>query len=517
MSGATCSPAAIVTEPRTSATPGSLLVTVTAVSAATGAVSSRSATVRCAAALRVSRPAEGGVRSATPTRAARIAGTRPGGGVPTNTVTWRTSLPIRSVSVASPAAPVTRVSGATCSPAAIVTEPRTSATPGSLLVTVTAVSAVTGAVSSRSATVRCAAALRVSRPAEGGVRSAMPIAGATTARSCSATGSFTETMAAGAPLLELVRIVVLPVATPVTGTKASVAPASSTTCPGTLAIVGSAAVRSTATSEPTGLDSERRRLVEPPTGIPTSRGCRSSPTTTSTVTRSCATALPTPSRPVATIVSVEASAAAGVVNAAMNGVPVTAGSASPFTSNPTSTMPSEGLPRASSTISLFSTTVAPSEGLVMTKPPVAKPKRSGVVSGLPSASTRALPTSSVTSAVRSIVTSASKGNSASGVNTTIWLPPKRSKWPAIGAPSACTTNEVAETDTGSIGSLNVTCRLVAIEMSTAPSGGKTLVTCGGVASEVTVIVTESLAVWPRLSLATASTTTSRVPGSEGSE
>src|SRR2546422_94674 len=82
-----------------------------------------------------------------------IGGTLPAGGVPTITVSPRTSAPARSVSSAVPAVPVVIVSVAVSEPAGTTTVPSTVATAGSLLVTVTGVSTVAGVGSSGTVTV----------------------------------------------------------------------------------------------------------------------------------------------------------------------------------------------------------------------------------------------------------------------------------------------------------------------------------------------------------------------------
>jgi len=62
-------------------------------------------------------------------------------------------------------------------------------------------------------------------------------------------------------------------------------------------------------------------------------------------------------------------------------------------------MPSDALPRASSTIRVFSGTLAPLIGLVIEKVPVVNANLSGAISGLPEASARWLPATSVMSAL----------------------------------------------------------------------------------------------------------------------
>src|SRR5204862_735 len=78
----------------------------------------------------------------------------PAGGVPTITVSSRTSVPAWKVSNAVPVVPVVIVSVAVCEPAGTTTAPTTVATAGSLLVTVTGVSTVAGAGSSGTVSVR---------------------------------------------------------------------------------------------------------------------------------------------------------------------------------------------------------------------------------------------------------------------------------------------------------------------------------------------------------------------------
>src|SRR5439155_1168720 len=84
----------------------------------------------------------------TPAGGATIGGTLPAGGVPTITVSCRTSIPAVIVKNAMPRVPVVIVNVAVCEPADTTTAPTTVATAGSVLVTVTGVSTVAGVGSS---------------------------------------------------------------------------------------------------------------------------------------------------------------------------------------------------------------------------------------------------------------------------------------------------------------------------------------------------------------------------------
>src|SRR2546425_793426 len=144
---ATCEPAATITLPAIVATAGSLLVTVTGVLWLAGASSSGIVSEDWPVPGAMSCPAEAGVSTTRPTGAARIGGVLPGGGVPTTTVSPRTSVPARSVISALPGAPVAIVIVAVREPAGMTTDPTTLATAGSVLVVCTAVSWFAGVVS----------------------------------------------------------------------------------------------------------------------------------------------------------------------------------------------------------------------------------------------------------------------------------------------------------------------------------------------------------------------------------
>src|SRR5207247_650170 len=148
VSVAVCEPARTTTAPSTVATAGSLLVTVTGVSAVAGVGSSGTVNVCWPLVGVMSCPSDCGLSTVTSTGGAMIGGTLPAGGGPTITVSPRTSVPARSVSNAVPAVPVVTVSVAVSEPAGTTTLPSTVATAGSLLVTVTGVSTVAGVGSS---------------------------------------------------------------------------------------------------------------------------------------------------------------------------------------------------------------------------------------------------------------------------------------------------------------------------------------------------------------------------------
>src|SRR5207247_917091 len=153
VSVAVCEPARTTTAPSTVATAGSLLVTVTGVSAVAGVGSSGTVNVCWPLVGVMSCPSDCGLSTVPSPRAAALGGTLPAGGGPTITVSPRTSVPARSVSNAVPAVPVVTVSVAVSEPAGTTTLPSTVATAGSLLVTVTGVSTVAGVGSSGTVTV----------------------------------------------------------------------------------------------------------------------------------------------------------------------------------------------------------------------------------------------------------------------------------------------------------------------------------------------------------------------------
>src|SRR5213083_1709659 len=165
---ATCPPAGITTAPTTLATAGSLLRTVTGVSIVAGVGNSGTVSVCWPLPGTISCPAEGAGSTTTPAGGAMIGGTLPAGGVPTITVSPRTSAPARSVSSAVPAVPVVTVSVAVSEPAGTTTVPSTVATAGSLLVTVTGVSTVAGVGSSGTVTVCWPLVRASSRPMDRG-------------------------------------------------------------------------------------------------------------------------------------------------------------------------------------------------------------------------------------------------------------------------------------------------------------------------------------------------------------
>src|SRR5436190_106994 len=148
VSVAVCEPARTTTAPSTVATAGSLLVTVTGVSAVAGVGSSGTSSEERRVGNEMSCPSASGLSTDTSTGAATIGGTLPAGGGPTITVSPRTSVPASRVSIAVPAVPVVIVSVAVFEPAGTTTVPSTVATAGSLLVTVTGVSTVAGVGSS---------------------------------------------------------------------------------------------------------------------------------------------------------------------------------------------------------------------------------------------------------------------------------------------------------------------------------------------------------------------------------
>src|SRR5437773_720462 len=168
VSVAVCEPARTTTAPSTVATAGSLLVTVTGVSAVAGVGSSGTVNVCWPLVGVMSCPSDCGLSTVTSTGAAMIGGTLPAGGGPTITVSPRTSVPARSVSNALPAVPVPTRSAAVPEPAGTTTLPSTVATAGSLLVTVTGVSTVAGVGSSGTVTVCWPLVRASSRPMDRG-------------------------------------------------------------------------------------------------------------------------------------------------------------------------------------------------------------------------------------------------------------------------------------------------------------------------------------------------------------
>src|SRR5439155_1663524 len=200
---AVCEPADTTTAPTTVATAGSVLVTVTGVSTVAGVGSS--GTVRVCRPLVgvMSCPSDCGLSTVTSTGGAMIGGTLPAGGVPTITVSPRTSVPARRVSSAVPVVPVVIVSVAVCEPARTPNAPTTVATAGSLLVTVTGVSTAAGVGSSGTVSVWRPLVGAKSRPRERGGWATSPTAEASTLTVCCETGSLTETIAPAMPRLEV--------------------------------------------------------------------------------------------------------------------------------------------------------------------------------------------------------------------------------------------------------------------------------------------------------------------------
>ena len=229
-------------------------------------------------------PADGGRRTTTPTGDATSGGTLFGGGVPTMTVSPRTSVPARSVSRATPGVPVVTGSCATVEPAAIATPPATLATAALLVSTVTGVFATAGFASNLSVTVCCPLPAAASTPAEGGFCTLACVGGDCTLNVCCDASVLTETIALAGPRDDDASTVVLAAATPVTGTICSVCPAAIVTVGGTLSTPGSAALESTTRSLGKGLVRTSRRRVVAPGATPVRRGSNRSPTTTATTT-----------------------------------------------------------------------------------------------------------------------------------------------------------------------------------------------------------------------------------------
>src|SRR3954468_4280742 len=123
-------PAATTTGPSTTATFGSLLLTVTVVGATAGADSTVAFTVGCPPAALNTFPSCRCASTTTPTGLAITGGMVPGAGVPTPIVSSRVSFPARNVSVADPSTPATMVTLAKVAPAAITTGSTTVATLG---------------------------------------------------------------------------------------------------------------------------------------------------------------------------------------------------------------------------------------------------------------------------------------------------------------------------------------------------------------------------------------------------
>src|SRR5882724_7703587 len=421
----------------------------------------------------------------TPAGGATRGGTLFGDGVPTITVRPRTSVPARSVSKATPGVPVVTVTFATVDPAAIVTPAAIMATAGLLVSTVTGVMAAAGFASSLSVTVRCPLPAARSSPAEGGFCTLTSVGAACTLNVCCDASGLTETIEPAVPSDDDASTVVLPTATPVIGTTCAVSPAAIVTVVGTLSRAGSTALTSTTRSCGSARVRTSRTGVVAPGATPVRRGSNRSPTTTATTTWSWP--MPPPSRAVAVIVSAGVVAADGVVNGVVNGGVAAGGKACPFTVNVTVVMPSDALPRASSTIRVFSGTLAPLIGLVIEKVPVVNANLSGAISGLPEASARWLPATSVMSALSANRTSVPNGSGALGTKRTTLLPLTNANAPATGVAPAVTLNEAGVTVAVSTGSVNVTWTATATETSVEPSAGLTLTTRGGVVSGNAVV------------------------------
>src|SRR5262249_13614107 len=142
-------PAGMITVPDTVATLTSLLVTLTTVSTAAGALRSGTSRLGWPPSALYTRPTWGTGGSARPTGVETTSGTVPGGGVPTTTVSSRVSPAAANLNVATPWTPAARLIVALCVPAGIVTVPTTETTFALLLVAVTIVSLGTGAETSR--------------------------------------------------------------------------------------------------------------------------------------------------------------------------------------------------------------------------------------------------------------------------------------------------------------------------------------------------------------------------------
>src|SRR5207247_5723982 len=95
-------------------------------------------------------------------------------------------------------------------------------------------------------------------------------------------------------------------------------------------------------------------------------------------------------------------------------------------------IPRDSLPLASRLIRVFSGTLLPATGLVITNVPVVKPKVRGWVSGLPAASARPLPARSVIARGRAMLTRVPKGSGALGVKRTPAFPLRKANDPATG-------------------------------------------------------------------------------------
>src|SRR5437879_3624144 len=170
---------------------------------------------------------------------ATTGGTLWSGGVPTITVSSRTSLPAFSLMNAMPCVPVTIVTVATCEPAATITLPAIVATAGSLLVTVTGVFCAAGVGSTGTVRVCCPPSGTISIPAEGADCTTIPAGGATIGGTRPAGGAPTITVSSRtvAPTRNVRNATPFtPVAT-ISG--ATCDPAGTTTGPTTLATAGS--------------------------------------------------------------------------------------------------------------------------------------------------------------------------------------------------------------------------------------------------------------------------------------
>src|SRR5262245_26210042 len=197
-----------------------LLETTTGVATVAGSLTSTSVTVACAACGVTMRPTDGAGTTKTPTGAATIAPSVPGGGAPTTTVICRTSLPARNVSVAVPATPVMIVTALPRSPIATLTGASTRATAGLLLVIVTFVTTVAGAFNNCTVIVRWPPGATMTRPTSGGASTCAPAIGLAI-ETVFETSGLTDATTAASPRAEVAVIVVFPNVVPPIGTVTS--------------------------------------------------------------------------------------------------------------------------------------------------------------------------------------------------------------------------------------------------------------------------------------------------------
>src|SRR5205807_1003322 len=186
----------------------------------------------------ISCPADGADSTTTPAGGATIGGTLPAGGVPTMTVSSRTSVPAWRVKNALPAVPVVIVSVAVCEPARTTTAPSTVATAGSLLVTVTGVSTVAGVGSSGTVSVCRSLVGVITSPSDCGLSTVTSTGGAMIGGTLPAGGGPTITVSPRSSVPARSVSNAVPAVPVVTVSVAVSEPARTTTVPSTVATAG---------------------------------------------------------------------------------------------------------------------------------------------------------------------------------------------------------------------------------------------------------------------------------------